>query len=449
MEWLQGISDWVNTGLFGRPTATFDAGTPMDAAVIDLMASQFVDQINSLGGILPPKFHILYFAFAMVAFISALAKMMYLRSVKPVAEFFTFYVFLMVLLVVSANWNMMAEGWAGWMSRTAFQALGYDFSYMSPSVVMVEGFRIIKSLYDNGVSFYRIFLGSSEDSIAGIVLLLALAGLGWAVIQMVAVLVVMMVFFKLSSLLALCLLPFLLLGMTRFMSAPGVVRIIQYGLQFFIVGLLIGLAFRFISGWTFSERPDANEIVSFVIAVGVLSVMLKHGANVAKEHIAGTPITAGREGAGALADGMNSLTRSVNTLTRTMANRNREAAITGGGGINPITNRVMRALGGPSAGGGGRGGPANANRTGAASGGRGGANPGRWAAEPTQRQLGAAKSLGLDLSGMNRAQASAALDAAGLDPTWSKDSASGQAALKSAPAWAKRAASSNSGNGTI
>lgn len=445
MDWIAGLSDWVNVGLFGKPTATFDPATPMNADVIDIMAAQFVDQINTLGGVLPAKFHILYFAFAMIAFITALAKMMYLRSVKPVAEFFQFYVFLMVLLVVSTNWNAMADGWVGWMSRTAFQATGQNLSFMSPSLVLVEGFRIIKSLYDSGISFYRIFLGSSEDSIAGLVLLFALGWLAWAVIQMVAVLVVMMVFFKLSSLLALCLLPFLLLGMTRFMAAPGLVRIIQYGLQFFIVGLIIGLTFRFISGWTFSDRPDANEIVSFVIAVGVLAVLLKHGMNVAKEHIAGTPITAGREGASALTDGMNSLTRSVQTLTRTMANNNRQADMSGGGGINPAINRVMRAVGGGSAGGGGKGGSANANRTGGASGGRGGASggasPGRWAAEPTKKQIAAAGNMGLDLSGMNRAQASAALEKAGLDPTWTKDSASGQAALKT-PAWAQRAGSS-------
>ena len=447
-EWVQGAGDWVNTGLFGKPVATIDPGTALDPEFIDRLASQFVDQINSLGGILPEKFHLLYFAFAVIAFVTALAKMMWLRSVKPVADFFIFYVFLMVLLVVSANWNMMAEGWAGWMSRTAFASLGYDFTYMAPSVVLAEGFRIIRALYDNGINFYRIFLGSSDDSLAGIILLLSLAGLAWAVIQMVAALVVMMIFFKLSSLLALCLLPFLLLGMTRFMSAPGITRIIQYGLQFFVVGLLIGLTFRFIGGWTFTERPTANEVLTFAVSVGVLSILLRNGMAVAKEHIAGTPLLSMREGAGALAEGMQSLNRSVSQLSRTMSNRDRIADQTGGG----LAGRAVSAVRGRFQIGSGNGGPSNGNGPGGAPGAPGGSNPGRWAAEPTQKQQKAAeimrsKGSSIDLSGMNRAQASAALEQAGLDPTWSKDSASGQAALRaSAPNWAKRA---NSGNGKI
>jgi type IV secretory pathway TrbL component len=436
MEWITAAGDWVNTGLFGSPVGGV-ASIAMDAQIIDKMASQFVDQINSLGGILPAKFHLLYFAFAVIAFVTALGKMMYFRSVKPVADFGIFYAFLMVLLVVSANWNMASEGWAGWMSRTAFQSLGYDFSYMAPSVVLAEGFRIIKALYDSGISFYRIFLGSSDDSIAGLILLLALGGLAWAVIQMVAVLVVMLVFFKLSSLLALCLLPFLLLGQTRFMAAPGVVRIIQYGLQFFVVGLLIGLTFRFISGWTFSERPDANEVLSFAIAVGVLSILMKHGMNIAKEHIAGSPITAGREGASALSEGVGSLNRSVNQLTRAMVSHSR--TVGHGGGVGGMVANAVRS-GFRSAG----GGPANS------SGSRGPGGPGAWAAEPTKKQHAVASRMGVDLSGQNRAQASATLEKAGMDPTWAKDSASGQSALGgAAPEWAKRAASRNSGGDKI
>lgn len=431
-EWLNSAGNWVNNGLFGQPVGGI-APANVDPEMIDRMTAEMVDQINTLGGILPEKFAILYFAFAVIAFFVALSKMMWLRSIKPVAEFFTFYIFIMVLLLVSENWNMMADGWAGWMSRTAFQAVGYDFTFMAPSVVLAEGFRIIFSLYDSGISFYRIFFGSSDDSIAGLILLLSLGGLAWAVIQMVAVLVVMMVFFKISSLLALCLLPFLLLGMTRFMSAPGVVRVIQYGLQFFVVGLIIGLVFRFVGNWTFSDRPTANEVVTFAISVGVLCVLMKHGMTVAKEHIAGTPMLSMREGAGALSEGVTSLNRSVNQLTRTMVNHSRMVGHGGGvgGAVSDAARNRFRI-------GGGDNGAANVNRIGSAGGGAGGGSPGRWAAEPTTKQQAAAKARNVDLSGMNRAQASEALEKSGLGPLQS-----------SAPNWAKRAGGSNNGSGKI
>jgi hypothetical protein len=114
----------------------------------------------------------------------------------------------------------------------------------------------------------------------------------------------------------------------------------------------------------------------------------------------------------------------------------------GGGGFGGGGGAPGRPGGGP-----GRSGP-----------GGGGGNSGRWAKEPTERQRNAAamlqrRGVSIDLNGMNRAQASEALDKAGLDPTWSRDSASGQSALRrSAPQWAQRAKSTvspNSGQGKI
>lgn len=422
MDWIAVAGDWVNIGLFGKPVATIQESA-LDASMIDMMASGFVDNINSLFGILPPKFSLLYYAAAVLVFVFSLAKMMYLRSVQPVAEFFKFYVFLMMVLLLSENWNRAADGWTGWMARTAFQALGYDGSYVLPSVVLADAFKHAHALYESGISFYRIAFGSSDDSIAGMVILICIAALLWAVMQMVAIMVVTMVFFKLSSLLALCFLPLVLLNSTRFMAAPGVVRVIQYGVQFFCVSLIIGLVLKAMSSFVISERPDANEAFVFAMSAGVMCILMKYAAVAYKDHITGSPTAAGREGAATLTETANSLNRTMRQLTQTMKERNRAAGGSGGGSGGGGRNRyrISHDDDGGGAGGGGRS---------AGGSGGGGSNPGRWAAEPTERQLAVAKGLGLNLAGMNRAQASVALDKAGLDPTWSKDSASGQAALR-------------------
>ena len=60
--------------------------------------------------------------------------------------------------------------------------------------------------------------------------------------------------------------------------------------------------------------------------------------------------------------------------------------------------------------------------------GRGGGNS-AWDRPPTDRQQAAAKSRGISLSGMNRGQASQALERAGLDPSWFRDESSGGASL--------------------
>ena len=444
MDWIAAAGDWINIGLFGKPVATIQESS-LDPSMIDLVVSGIVDKINSLFGILPPEFALLYYAAAVVALVVGVGKMMFLRSLQPVAEFFKFYVFLMMVLLLSQNWNMVADGWTGWMARTAFRALGYDATYLLPSVVLAEGFKLAHSLYESGISFYRIAFGSSDDSVAGLVMLVCIGGFMWAVMQMVAVLAVTMIFFKLSSLLALCFLPLLLLTSTRFMSAPGVVRVIQYGIQFFCVNLIIGLVLKAMSMIQISERPDANEAFVFAMTVGVLCIALKHTQVLYKDHIIGSPTAAGREGASALNETANSLNRTMRQLTQAMKEHNRNSggrgSGSGGGGAGGGRNRFRVA---------------NSNDGGAdgagAGGGAGGAAGGNWAKEPTERQRNAAamlqrRGVEIDLGGMNRAQASQALEKAGLDETWAKTSASGQSALRqSAPKWAQSAKNSASGN---
>ena len=453
MDWIASAADWVNIGLFGSPVATVQGGG-LDASMIDVMASGFVDKINSLFGLLPPKFHLLYYAAAVFAFVIGLGKMMYLRSLAPVAEFFKFYVFLMMVVLLSENWNMVADTWTGWMARTAFQALGYDASYLSPSVVLAQGFKIAHGLYESGISFYRIAFGSSDDSIAGLVMLVCIGGFLWAVMQMVAVLVVTMVFFKLSSLLALCFLPLILLNSTRFMSAPGVVRVIQYGIQFFCVSLIIGLVFKIMSSFVVSERPDANEAFVFAMTVGILCILLKHAAVLYKDHIMGSPTAAGREGASTLAETANSLNRTMRSLTHALKQHNRDADMAargGGGGGGRRRFRISHDEDGGGASGGGRSGGSGGGGGGSGGNGGGGGRPGRWASEPTDRQKHAAAMLrrqgsSVDLTGLNRAQASEALEKAGLDPTWAKASSGGQSALR---AGRTNPASSNTGSTKI
>lgn len=316
--------------------------TALSPEIVDRLASDFVDTINSLFGVLPADFHIFYFALALISFVVAIGKMMWMRSISPAAEFFKFYLFLMVLLVVSDNWNTMADTWVGWMSKQAYEAVGFDASYLAPSVVLTQGFRITAKLYESGISFYRIFLGSSDDSIAGIILLIAIAAFLWAVVQMVAVLVMTMVFFKISSLLALCLLPFILLNITRFAAAPGVVRVLQYGVQFWTVSLIIGLAFKFMDGIVFTNRPDANQVLSFAIGVGVLCTLMKHGMHVAREHIAGTPMLSMREGVGTLREATQSLNNTGNRLYNAMKMHSREVGH--GGGVGGMTSRAFSAM---------------------------------------------------------------------------------------------------------
>jgi hypothetical protein len=179
---------------------------------------------------------------------------------------------------------------------------------------------------------------------------------------------------------------------------------------------------------------------------------------VAKEHISGSPLLAMREGASTLNSAMGSLNRSMGSLTRAMRNHSREVGH--GGGVGGVAAAAGSAVArrfriSPPANDAGSPAIGSAGSSGGRQGGGGGAPAGNWGREPTSRQKAAAAMLqkrgaSIDLAGMNRAQASEALERAGMDETWAKASASGQSALRSsAPKWAQNARGNSSGNGTI
>src|SRR5688500_15153798 len=131
MEWINKVGDWVNVGLFGSPVATIE-DAPFDVSIVDVYAAQLLSKIDSLFGVLPPNFSIIYAAAAMVGFIAAVCQMMMFRSVRPVWNFGMFYCFLMVTIVLSNNWTLMADGWTGWLARLGYGAFGWTPAELTP-----------------------------------------------------------------------------------------------------------------------------------------------------------------------------------------------------------------------------------------------------------------------------------------------------------------------------
>jgi hypothetical protein len=224
--------------------------------------------------------------------------------------------------------------------------------------------------------------------------------------------------------------------------------------------LIIGLVLKIMSSFVISERPDANEAFVFAMSVGILCILLKHAAVLYKDHIMGSPTAAGREGASTLAETANSLNRTMRGLTHALKQHNRDADMAargGGGGGGGRRFRISHDEDGGGSGGGGGGGRSGGSggggrgNGGGGGGGGGGGRPGRWASGPTERQQHAAAMLrrqgaSIDLTGLNRAQASEALEKAGLDPTWAKASSGGQSALRAS---STKSASSNTGSTKI
>jgi hypothetical protein len=170
------------------------------------------------------------------------------------------------------------------------------------------------------ISWYDFFFGSGEDTIVGLILLASLGIFLWAVVRMCAVIAITLIFFKVSSILTLFLLPFLLAQTTRFVAAPGVARMVQYGIQFFVLSLIVGFVMRFLGGVTFPERPDANEALSFIALTTIFAACFEYANSIAKEHIAGGPVTSGREGINMIQGQVAALTSSTMRLHRFLRN---------------------------------------------------------------------------------------------------------------------------------
>ena len=131
----------------------------------------------------------------------------------------------------------------------------------------MKGLTLADKMYTENISWMRVLFGTNEDTTANVVMLLAcLLTIGVSLL-MAVFLMLFYVLMKLASVVALVFLVFLLFEWSRFMAAPGVARILAYGIQTLVMSLVAGMMFTTLDALKLSDRLEADEAMATLAIV--------------------------------------------------------------------------------------------------------------------------------------------------------------------------------------
>jgi TrbL/VirB6 plasmid conjugal transfer protein len=210
----------------------------LNNAITDMLA-----KITSVGGIVDGALQPVYFITGVLLLVFACIKFMWQRDLSPLAAFVVRYMQLMVLIFVSGQWMPLTENYVAQMGSFGANTAGFDILQLAPGPVIMRALELANRMYTENMSWMRLIFGSTEDTVAHLLLAFGCIGTILLAIFMAAWIMLFFVVFKLATVVALVFLAFLMFDATRFMAAPGLARILAYGVQMLVLGLVTGLFF--------------------------------------------------------------------------------------------------------------------------------------------------------------------------------------------------------------
>jgi type IV secretory pathway TrbL component len=263
---------------------------------VDKMLAKITSVISTFDATLQPVFLIT----GVILFGLACAKFMYTRDLSPWAAFVVRYVQLMAVITASSQWQGLANGYVDQMGSFAANAAGFDILQMSPSNVLLKGLQTAWKIYEENVSWMRLLFGSAEDNIAHLLLLIGCLGTILLSIFMASWLLMFLIAFKLACAVALLFLAFLMFDATRFMAAPGLARILAYGVQMLVTALICGLYFMTLDILDLSGHLEVSQSIALLTIMFAFALLFSWTNNIAREQISGMPSLDFHDGARAL-----------------------------------------------------------------------------------------------------------------------------------------------------
>jgi type IV secretory pathway TrbL component len=144
-------------------------------------------------------------------------------------------------------------------------------------------------MYTENVSWMRVVFGSTEDTVAHLLLLIGCLGTILLAVLMAAWIMLFFVVFKLATVIALVFLAFLMFEGTRFMAAPGLARILAYGVQMLVLGLATGLFFMTLDALDLSGHLQVNQSLALLVVMFFFALLFKYTTDLAREQVSGMP----------------------------------------------------------------------------------------------------------------------------------------------------------------
>lgn len=256
----------------------------LNAAVVNMLA-----KITAVGGVFDAALQPVYFITGVLLLVFACIKFMWQRDLAPLAVFVINYVKLMCLIVISGQWMPLTSGYVSQMGSFGANAAGFNILQLAPGTVIVRALDVAWKMYSENLSWLRLIFGSTEDTIAHLLLALGCIGTILLSIFMAAWIMLFFVVFKLASIIALLFLAFMMFDATRFMAAPGLARILAYGVQMLVLGLSTGLFFVTLDALDLSGHLHVGQSIALLVVMFFFGLLFKYTTDLAREQISGMP----------------------------------------------------------------------------------------------------------------------------------------------------------------
>lgn len=256
----------------------------LNAAVVQMLA-----KITSTGGVIDGALQPVYFIVGVLLLVFACTKFMWQRDLAPLAAFVIRYIQLMVLILISSQWMPLTDNYVNQMGTFGAGAAGFDILQLAPGTVIVRALDVAWKMYSENVSWMRLVFGTTEDTVAHLLLLIGCLGTILLAIFMAAWIMLFFVVFKLASVIALVFLAFMMFDSTRFMAAPGLARILGYGVQMLVLGLVTGLFFMTLETFDLSGHLHVGQSIALLTVMFFFGLLFKYTTDLAREQISGMP----------------------------------------------------------------------------------------------------------------------------------------------------------------
>ena len=249
-----------------------------------------LERVNAAGTAVDATLQPVFFTAGCLLLVFACIKFMWQKDLAPLAQFVVNFILLMTIVHLSARWMPLTEGYMAGMGSYGAQISGWAVDQLSPASVIIRALTLANKMYTENVSWLRLVFGTTEDTAANLLMLTALIGTIFAAIAMAIFLMVFFAIMKFASVVALVFLIFMLFDWGRFMAAPGIARILAYGVQMLVMSMVAGAMFSTLDALELSDRMTINEVIGTLVIVGFFTFLFFSTTNLAREQISGMPV---------------------------------------------------------------------------------------------------------------------------------------------------------------
>jgi type IV secretory pathway TrbL component len=260
-----------------------------DYGYLNVAVTSMLNKITSVGSVIDGALQPVYFITGVLLLVFACIKFLWQRDLAPLAAFVVRYMQLMVLIFVSGQWMPLTDQYVSQMGAFGANAAGFNILQLAPAKVIVRALEIASRMYTENMSWMRLIFGSAEDTVAHLLLLVGCVGTILLAIFMAAWIMLFFVVFKLATVVALVFLAFLMFDATRFMAAPGLARILAYGVQMLVLGLVTGLFFMVLDAFDLSGHLRVGQSVALLVVMFFFVLLFKYTTDLAREQVSGMP----------------------------------------------------------------------------------------------------------------------------------------------------------------